>query len=81
MAVRPSDIENRERDQHLTDRGPRPSGGQDEAQDNTARDTADLGALRERLKAAKIVGKDPIPHCGDCWKRGWAAAVRAIEGA
>lgn len=42
---------------------------------------AELKGLRGRVAVAKaITPKDPIPHCGDCYRRGWDAALRAIDG-
>jgi hypothetical protein len=42
-----------------------------------------LSALRERLAAAKAANPqahDDSPHCSDCFRRGWEAGVRAVEG-
>ncbi len=43
--------------------------------------TASLVALRKRIaELGKIIKPiDPIPHCGDCYRRGWAAALRELE--
>ncbi|HMJ88152.1 MAG TPA: hypothetical protein VK504_33475 [Vicinamibacterales bacterium] len=36
--------------------------------------------LRRRIAVAlATTPKDPIPHCGDCYRRGWAAALRSLE--
>jgi len=42
---------------------------------------AALQAMEERLQKAKITRpKDLAPHCGDCFRRGVEAALRAVEG-
>lgn len=81
MSVRPQELENPERDLALETRentrrfGRKP----DEAQE------AELQALRhlrERLEGAKAntTPSDTAPHCADCYRRGWRAALAAVEG-
>jgi hypothetical protein len=45
---------------------------------------AKLRALRDRISEAQlddvILALDKAPHCRDCFRRGWRAALRAIEG-
>jgi len=83
--VKGSELENPESDMHLVNRAPR--GAKDGAEPTervSATDLAKLKALHERVAAAKAaapLSKDDAPHCGDCFSRGWRAAVRAIEGA
>jgi hypothetical protein len=37
--------------------------------------------MRARIEAAKsMTPADAVPHCADCFRRGWAAAVRSIDG-
>lgn len=61
---------------------PMPGPGRRNAED-------ELEQLRERLRAARVMGPedDPGPgtqkrgmHCRDCWNRGRDAAVALIEG-
>ncbi len=76
MSVTPDHLENPERDLDLANRDlkgkPRAKGGAPPADE--------LQALRQRLDTAKVAGADTNPHCADCFRRGWAAAVRAIAG-
>jgi len=74
MAVKPAELENPERDLSLETRE------QGKGADS-GRARAELQALQERLAAAKSMKpKDTQPHCGDCFRRGWAAALRMVEG-
>jgi hypothetical protein len=73
MAVKGTDLETPERGMNLENRGSRPAGSDDAA--------AQLKALRERIAAARAtIPRDPIPHCGVCFRRGWEAALGALEG-
>jgi hypothetical protein len=54
----------------------------------TEEDSIELRALRKRIGGARlhpardrreILKHDREPHCGDCFARGWASAVAAIE--
>jgi len=79
MAVRPEILDNQERTLALSTReGPPPQ--RSKREDDTP---AELNVLRERIAVAKITApqsKDTQPHCGDCFRRGWAAALRVVEG-
>lgn len=72
MSVRPETLENRE--QGLTG-GSKPPRKREEA-------AAELEALRARIATAKATDrpKDSLPHCSDCFRRGWRSAIAAIEG-
>jgi len=50
-----------------------------EDQESVAMD--DLLAMRKRLEAAKVelVTHGRVP-CADCYRRGWRAALQAVEG-
>lgn len=80
MSVKPDTLETPEADLALSNR--KKKGRADES-------AKDLAALKERLEKAKlhpahdrakILKHDHAPHCGECFARGWAAAVRAIGG-
>lgn len=84
MSVKPGDLENAERDLELTNRDPKGMKKvlADLQRVKTAAPTSDeeLKALRDRIAAGLVtVGKDPQPHCGDCWKRGWIAALQSLK--
>jgi hypothetical protein len=74
-------LENQERDLVLVNR--RRKKARKEAQPEPVTDTAaaELEALRARVAKAKATERphDAQPHCGDCFRRGWKAAVSAIE--
>lgn len=78
MSVKAGTLETPERSLELVtreDEEPRPARKREE-HDAAA---ADLRALRERIATAKAISpKDRVPHCGDCYRRGWAAALREI---
>jgi hypothetical protein len=78
MAVNRGSLENPERGADLVTRERTPPEETAPLRDPTA---AELRALRDRIAAAKAgTPKDDAPHCGDCFARGWKAAVRAVEG-
>ena len=87
MAITPLDLDNQERDLTLVNRErKRPRTKLDDtgsAEDLLgAQAIADLEALRGRISATKNrAPKDAQPHCGDCYRRGRAAAVAEIDGA
>lgn len=83
MSVKAETLGNRERDLALSDR---------QSEKPSRRDTAlaELKALQDRiahldfdraLELKKIIAHDTAPHCGDCFSRGWTAAIAAIKGA
>jgi len=52
-----------------------------EDQESVAMDA--LLEMRKRLEDAKVTApatKDARPHCSDCFRRGWLAAIGAVEG-
>ena len=78
MSVKPSELDNPERGLNLSTREGGEEKPRSKREDAAA---AELKALRERIAAAKTATpRDPIPHCGDCYRRGWAAAIRAVDG-
>jgi hypothetical protein len=82
MSVKPHELDNPEKDQVLENR--EPHGAQKVADDISRVKTGkpdELEALRRRIAAAvaTTAPKDPQPHCGDCYRRGWAAALRSLE--
>lgn len=77
--VQPVEVDNRERGIELLNRDgleAPPAELEDEA--------AKLRALQDRISEAQvddvILASDKAPHCRDCFRRGWRAALRAIEG-
>ena len=78
MSVKPEALDNQERDLNLVNRESRKLPRSQNREDAAA---VELRVLRERVAMAKADDKpkDPRPHCGDCYRRGWAAAVAAIE--
>lgn len=78
MSVKPATLENPERDLSLLNRTSAP---EPETKPRRKEEGAELAAILGRIEGAKgTTPKDPLPHCGDCYRRGWAAALRAIEG-
>jgi hypothetical protein len=76
MSVKSRELENPERGLELQNR----DAGDERGRRREDSAGAELRALRERVAAVKSTKPlDPVPHCGDCYRRGWAAAVRAIE--
>ena len=81
MAVNAEDIENPERGLELTTRrraGPKHAPAAVQPQD----DSAELLEMYERRFAAvkaMTPKDDPAPHCRDCYRRGWSAALRMLE--
>ena len=82
MSVKPSELDNPERGMPITTRGTT-------KKDKEGETPTRLAALEQRIAAAKldraldrdkILKHDREPHCGDCFTRGWASAVAAIEG-
>lgn len=85
MSIKAGDLENPERDLDLINRDPKGTkkvlADLQRVKDGTPTEEEELQALRQRISAARTtVGKDPQPHCGDCFKRGWMAAAREIAG-
>lgn len=94
MSVNTQSLNNQERDMALRTRGkdsdaPKAKKGEKEKKSDDAGDSAKLKALEERIADAKldrwhdraeILKHDREQHCGDCFARGWASAVAAIEG-
>jgi hypothetical protein len=79
MSVKPENLENPERDMKLLTREGGPA--QARKRDDLEAAAEQLRTLRERIaEAAKATPRDTTPHCGDCFRRGWAAALRAVEG-
>ena len=84
MSVNPETLNNQEQGMSLVTRESKAKKG------NASSDaTAELTALQKRIAAAKldraldrdeILKHDREPHCGDCFARGWASAVTAIDG-
>jgi hypothetical protein len=78
MAVRPETLDNQERGLELTTR--------EDADGKAGRRREDpavgeLKALRERIAAVLAAEpKDEAPHCSDCFRRGWKAGLRGLEG-
>lgn len=71
MSVTPSDLDNQERGLELSKRAGRKLSGLG-AED-------ELRALRQRIAAALVTTPvDSQPHCGDCYRRGWSAALRSL---
>jgi hypothetical protein len=79
MSVEPDALDNQERDLTLVNRENAKLPKRQNREDPAA---LALKELRERVAKAKATDKpkDPLPHCGDCYRRGWAAAVAVIEG-
>lgn len=67
MSVRPETLENREQ-------GP--------AERPSRKGAAELETLRSRIAMLKAIERprDSQPHCSDCYRRGWRAALAALEG-
>ncbi len=78
MSVKPEHLDNAERDLELMNREAR--GGKRVAAAVTSPDE-ELKALRQRiaLHLASPPEGAPIPECRDCYRRGWMAALRALE--
>lgn len=78
MVVKAADLDNPERGMDLSTRE---AGEEKPGRKREDPAAAELKAMRERIAAAKATTpRDPIPHCGDCFRRGWEAAVRAVDG-
>ena len=84
MAVKAGELDNPEQDLDLANREPK--GAKKVAADiervkhGTPTAETELEALRERIAAAKALDpKDPVPHCADCYSRGFKAAVRMLS--
>ena len=79
MAVRPSTLENPERDLRLATRGPIAPIAEEEPRH--AAPAEELRTIRERIEAArKLRPQAKDLHCADCFGRGRDAAIRLIEG-
>jgi len=77
MAVKPHELDNQERGMSVETRGHMRA---TEDQESVAMDG--LLAMRKRLEDAKVTptqAMDARPHCSDCFRRGWLAAIAAIE--
>ena len=76
MSVKAGTIENREQD--LTVENRVVSGGRPEK----ATIEEQLQALRQRIRAGLAAPPEgaPVPECRDCYRRGWMAALKALEG-
>lgn len=77
MAVKTHELDNQERGMSVDTRGHMRA---TEDQESAAMDA--LFAMQKRLEEAKVTlpgTKDQNPHCGDCFARGWRAALRAVE--
>jgi hypothetical protein len=78
MAVRPSALENRERDLDLADRESKDAR---RVSDRAPAPEAELLSLRARIAAARDIKPESKDlHCYDCFRRGRDAALRVIEG-
>lgn len=80
MTVKSSELEVPERDLDLVTRTEtRPARKRDDGAE--AAELGQLRQLRDRLEDAKRTKpQDDAPHCGDCFRRGWEAALKALEG-
>jgi len=79
MSVKPETLQNPERGLDLQNR--EAEGKAPRKREEPVAAAGELEHLRERIAAAKATTpKDPIPHCGDCYRRGWTAALRSLEG-
>jgi hypothetical protein len=85
MSIEPETLEIPERDLELSNRGRKKK----RTVDPEPETEDELASLRERVEAAAldpgrdraaILEHDSQPHCGDCFTRGWVAAVRVIRG-
>ncbi len=82
MSVKPSELDNQERGMSITTRGTTKgkSGGNVSPELETLKQRIAAAKLDRALDRDKILKHDREPHCGDCFTRGWASAVAAIEG-
>jgi hypothetical protein len=80
--VRPDEVDNRERDLALQDRGAAAEPDTPAEVEDVA--AAELAAMRARLSTAQIdeviVAAGAGAHCRDCFRRGWRGAIAAIKG-
>ena len=79
MAVKPHELETPERGMNVQTRTH--SNRATDDQESVAMDA--LLEMRKRLEDAKVTPpstKDARPHCSDCFRRGWLAALGAVEG-
>ena len=71
MAVNTSSLNNQERGLALSTREGEGGG--------SSKPAPELKRLRRRIDKLKATTpQDPIPHCGECFRRGWKAALEAI---
>lgn len=87
MAIRPIDLDNREKDTEppatRTDEPAPPPPGWQPAPPVGRGAAAELRAIRERIAAAKKIKPSADRgelHCSDCFRKGRDAALRVIEG-
>lgn len=68
MSVKTQELENPERGMALRDR-------------KKKKPALDDVELLERVAALRLLERPPddAPHCGDCYRRGWRAALDAIR--
>ena len=82
--IKSGNLDTQERDLDLTNRDPKGTrkvlADLERVKHGTPTAEDELQALRARITAAATtVGKDPQPHCSDCFSRGWAAALKTLE--
>jgi hypothetical protein len=85
MSIKPEDLQHPERGLELVTRRGGKAGGRSagkEAEGPELELDDELEQLRARLQVAESLKKlpDTQPHCGDCFRRGWTAALRAVRG-
>ena len=76
MAVKSSDLDNPEQHVDLTDR----EGHAAHVKRGAPTAHEELLVLRQRIATALATTPTaPIPECAACYRRGWVAALRAID--
>lgn len=74
MSLKPSELQNPERGMKVQSR-------ETEAKRDEAKPDELVALLLQRIASAKgMTPTDISPHCADCFRRGWKAALREIEG-
>jgi hypothetical protein len=77
MSVKPENLDNAERDLELMNR----ASGKKVAAAVAPSAEDELKALRQRIAAALASPPEgaPIPECRACYRKGWMAALKALE--